>query len=350
MKLLKTSLFSGIITLIRIGSGFIAGKFVALFTGAAGVALLGGFTNFITIVLTLANGAINAGIVKYTAEYKEDEEKIKSLFSSALRVSIYSSLIVGVGLIIFSKYLSTWIFTIDDYYDVIIVLGATIIFYSLNTFLISILNGLGEIKTYTIVNTIGTLVGLILTVIFVYYFRIRGALYSLVLAQSVVFFVTLGLVIKSNWFRIEFFTGNLDRILLKKLSHFSLMAIVTAICLPLAQIILRSYIIEKLGVSAAGFWQGMMRISDGYLLLIVTSLSTYYMPKLSSLKTKSELRHEIWSGYKIILPAVALGCVIIFFCRLFIIKLLFTPDFITMKDLFFWQLVGDFFKMAAWKV
>lgn len=34
--------------------------------------------------------------------------------------------------------------------------------------------------------------------------------------------------------------------------------------------------------------------------------------------------------------------------RFFIIKLLFTQEFIIMEKLFFYQLLGDFFKMASW--
>ena len=89
---------------------------------------------------------------------------------------------------------------------------------------------------------------------------------------------------------------------------------------------------------SAGIWQGMMRISDGYLMLITSSLATYYLPKLASLHTNKELRAEIIHGYKIILPAVFFSCTVIYFLRFFIIKVLYTSDFSSMSDLFFYQL------------
>ena len=107
-------------------------------------------------------------------------------------------------------------------------------------------------------------------------------------------------------------------------------------------------LIEKLDITQTGYWQGMMRISDGYLMLVTTSLSTYYLPKLSSLKTDNELKTEVLKGYKLILPMVLLGCIIIYFLRFFIIEILYTSDFFQMERLFMWQLVGDFFKIAAW--
>lgn len=348
MKLIKTSFFSAIITLIRIASGFVAGKVVALFTGPAGVALIGQFTNFISIVLTFANGAINSGVIKYTAEFKDDEVQLKKLFSTSLRISIYCSGIFGVLLLMFASYISQFLFHSSLYCNPIRVLGITIILYSLNSLLIAILNGLQQIKKYTLVNTAGSIIGLLFTVILVFYFKIEGALYALVLTQSIVFFVTLVLIIKSDWFSWSYFKQPFDKESAKKLSHYSLMAITTSLCMPVAHIILRNLIISELGLDSAGYWQGMMRISDGYLMLITTSLSTYYLPKLASLNGNRELRKEIFQGYKIILPVVFISCLSIYWLRFIIIKVLFTGEFEAMSELFLFQLLGDFFKMAAW--
>ena len=348
MKLVKTSLFSAIITFIRIASGFVAGKAVAIFTGPGGVALIGAFANFITIVLTFANGAINTGVIKYTADFQNDEPILKLLFSTALRISIYCSAITGLLILLFSRYLSLWIFKTEIYVSPIFVLGFTIIFYSLNSLLISILNGKGQITTYTVVNTLGSIIGLITTVTLVFFFRTTGALYASVLSQSIVFFITVILIIKSPWFKWDYFSKGFDNVIAKKLSQYSLMAVITSLTVPVSQILLRNIIVSKNGIDSAGYWQGMMRVSDGYLMLITTSLSTYYLPKLSSLKTDKDLRAEVIKGYKIILPTVFLGCVIIYVLRFLIIKTLYTDSFVKMETLFFWQLVGDFFKMAAW--
>ncbi|MET3112923.1 O-antigen/teichoic acid export membrane protein [Pedobacter sp. CG_S7] len=348
MKLIKTTFFAAIITFIRIASGFIAVKAVAMFTGPAGVAIIGQFTNFMTIILTVSNGAINTGVVKYTAEFKGSEYKLKKLFSTALRISISCSLFIGVILLGLSKYLSELILKSPIYTNAITVLGLTIIFYSLNTLLISILNGKEQIKKYTVVNSASSVIGLLFTVVLVFFYKIQGALYSIVLSQSVIFFVTLFFVAKSNWFSWSYFKRPFDISLAKKLGGYSIMTLVSVFTAPVVQMVLRDMVITKIGVDSAGYWQGVMRVSDGYLLLITTALSTYYLPRLSSLKTNKDLRKEIFYGYKIILPTVLFGCIMIFFLRFLIIKILYTPDFMEMEKLFFFQLVGDFFKIAAW--
>lgn len=348
MKLLKTTLFSALITFIRISSGFVTGKAVAIFTGPAGVAIIGAFSNFISIVLAFANGAITNGIVKYTAEYNDDNQQTSTLFSTALRISVICSIFVAVLLLSTANYLSTWIFKSNDYSNPLRVLGLTIILYSLNSLLIAILNGKSQIKLFTLVNTIGSIAGLLFTVTLVFFYKIQGALYAIVLSQSIVFFITLILVIRSEWFSWSYFKSGFNVVMATKLSHYSLMSIITALTVPVTQIFLRNLLIEKVGIDSAGFWQGMMRISDGYLMLLTTSLATYYLPKLSSLKTDLELRKEVLKGYRLIIPTVFIGCTIIYFLRFFIIKVLYTNNFLAMENLFLWQLIGDFFKMSAW--
>ena len=43
-----------------------------------------------------------------------------------------------------------------------------------------------------------------------------------------------------------------------------------------------------------------------------------------------------------------IGFTLIYFLRYWLIRILFTPDFIPMELLFIWQLLGDFFKICSW--
>ncbi len=349
MKLIKTTLFSSIITFIRIATGFISNKVVAIFVGPSGIAILGQFVNFFNIALTFSNGAISTGVIKYTAEFESDKKQLKKLMNTSLMITLYSSLITAFFLIVFASSISNYLFSTNFYSKPIFYIGLTIVFYSLNNLILSVLNGIGDIKKYTLINSIGSVLGLLLTIVLVYYYNIIGAIYSLVFAQAVVFFFSLILVSKKSWFSSNYFNFKLDFVILKKLSHFSLMAIVASLTLPISQIFLRNMITSRFGIDDAGIWQGMMRISDGYLLLITTSLSVYYLPKLSSIcNDNMKLKHEIFSGYRIIIPTILFTELIIFLFRENIIQLLFSNDFSEMSTLFFWQLSGDFLKIIAW--
>ena len=83
-------------------------------------------------------------------------------------------------------------------------------------------------------------------------------------------------------------------------------------------------------------------------MVITTSFSVYYLPRLSELTDAKELRHEIFKSYKLILPSLLIMFSLIYILRFFIINLLFTHEFYPMEKLFLWQLCGDFFKMGSW--
>ncbi len=70
------------------------------------------------------------------------------------------------------------------------------------------------------------------------------------------------------------------------------MTIVSIIMGPLSLLIVRNYIGDNLGWDKAGYWQGVWYISSIYLMIITTSLSVYYLPKLSELKDKNDLKKK----------------------------------------------------------
>ena len=347
MTLIKTSVLTGISTVIKLVSAFVINKVIALYIGPAGLAIVGQLQSFTSIITTFSNGAISSGIVKYTAEYQDIEEK-KKIFSSSIVISLICSLIISIFLFTFSGYLSELILKDIQYSSVFIIFGATIFLFALNMVLISILNGQKEIKKYVLVNIAGSIFSLVFTSILIMQLNLMGALYAMVLNQSVIFFVTLAFVLKSSWFKLEYFKQGLDKESLSKLSKYSLMAIVSALTVPVSHLIIREYIGENLGWDSAGYWQGIWYISTMYLMLVTTTLGVYYLPRLSEIQDNKELRKEIFSGYKIIMPIVILASLIIFLLKEYVILIAFSKDFMPMMELFAWQLIGDVIKIASW--
>jgi len=348
MNLLKTSFFTSISTAIRIIAGFIINKVIAIYIGPAGLALIGQFMNFVSIVLSFSNGGINSGIVKYVAEYKDDNDKRSMILSSSVLISLFCSIILSITIIIFSKPMAEYLLRSNDYRNIFTVFGATLVTFSLNSSLLSVLNGYKEIKKFVTLNILTSLIGLLITSILVVLYRLYGSLLAIVISQTLMFFVTLIFVVKSDWFYLHNFVRGIDYDSIGKLSKFSIMAIATAVTYPVSQIIVRNYIADHVSLDAAGYWQGVWKISEVYLLVITTSLSVYYLPRLSEITDRYELKNEIISGYKLLMPIVIVLATAIYFARTPIIYILFSSEFIQMADLFVFQLTGDVLKIASW--
>ena len=344
--IVKVFSFNAISTLVRMLTGLISVKVVASIIGPCGIALLGQLNNFSTILLGVANGGINSGITKYVAEYKEDESAIKKILSNALQITLFFTFIVSLGLIILHNQLSRLVMLSDEYGYVFLIFGFTIFLYTLNTLLISILNGYKEFKRYVIVNISGTIVGLLFTICFVFSMGLKGALISAVSYQSVVFFITFWICRKAPWLSVIYYRERLDRKMLRRFLNYSAMTLVSLSVVPVSQMLLRGYVISEISMTEAGWWEAMNRISNVYLMVITTSFSIYYLPRLSEIKEISELRYEIFKCYKVIIPILLSGLTLVYLLRHFVVMILFSPDFYPMESLFIWQLLGDFFKIS----
>ena len=346
--LVKVSSLNAVSTVIKMLTGLVSVKVVAAIIGPAGIALLGQLNNFSTITLGVSSAGINAGMTKYVSEYSNSRKKYLLFLGSGYWITIFFSILTSIALIIGAGYFSKIILLDEKYRFVFYFFGGTIILYALNALLISVINGFKEYKKYIIANILGSIVGLIFSVVLSVKYGVSGALISVVTFQSIVFLLTLVIIHKSYWFEWKTFTRKFSWLVAVRLGHYSMMALVSAVVVPVSQLIIRSYIRKHEGITNAGLWEGINRISAMYLLVITTSLSVYYLPRLAELRTKQELRKEISSVYKLIIPLLIAATIVIYLLRKFIIQLLFTREFAGMQELFGFQLIGDIFKMAGW--
>lgn len=327
---------------------FVLNKILAVYLGPTGYAAIGQFQNFIQMVTTFAGSAINTAVVKYTAEYHEDESKQRAIWKTAGSIIFLFSLIFAFLILIFQGQLSLYIFHSLKYQTVFIWFAVFLIFFNFNTLFLAILNGKKEILKLVLANIAGSLFALIITSVLAIKLHLYGALVALSIYQSIAFIVTLFLCYRANWFKFSSLLGKIDLEITKKFSSFILMALVSAICVPLSQILIRAYLTQEFSLAYAGYWEAMIRLSTVYLMLVTTTLGVYYLPRLSELNKIDEIKKEVYLGYKFLFPLTVIGGIIVFVLRDWIINLLFTPSFAPMQDLFFWQMMGDALKIGSW--
>lgn len=348
MNLFKTSVLNGVAVLIKTITMFVLNKILAVYLGPTGYAAIGQFQNFIQLVTSFAGSAINTAVVKYTAEYHEDESKQRAIWKTAGSIVLLLSLIFTCVILIFQKQLSIYIFQSLKYQNVFIWFAIFLLFFNLNTLFLAILNGKKEILKLVLANIAGSLFALVITAVLAIQLHLYGALIALSIYQSIAFIVTLSLCYKADWFKFSYLFGRIDSEITKKLASFLLMALVSAICVPLSQMLIRAYLTQEFGLAYAGYWEAMIRLSAAYLMLATTTLGVYYLPRFSELNNINEIKNEVYLGYKFIFPLAIAGGMSIFILREWIINLLFSPSFAPMQNLFFWQMMGDALKIGSW--
>ena len=346
--LFKATSLNSVGILLKIGIGLITSKILAVFIGPGGLALVGNLRNFMTTVESISTLGFQTGVIKYVADHKNDEAELKKIISTVFFSLLGVTLLLSVLLFAFSGVLNEAIFGSDLQYAVIFkILALVLPWYAVTVLLIAVINGLGRYKSVIYINIAGNIIGLLFSVFVVWKYETFGALLSIIVPPSLLFFVVFYFLNKQLRFANTISWSVFDFGIIKKMASYTLMAAVSSVLGPMVFLAIRNNAIESLGVDQAGYWEAMNRISTYYIMFVSTILTVYFLPKLAWAETKKQSRAVFLSYYKSIFPLFVIGLVVLYFLRFYIVQLLFTPEFLPVAGLFFWQLLGDVFKAAS---
>ncbi len=334
--------------LTKIIAGFLTTKFIAVYIGAEGMALIGNMRSFLASSQSFATAGIYNGVVKYISQYRHDAVKLSKTLSTTYYVGFVTTMLISflcyfnadnINILLFSE-------TYDFGY-VIKIMSLAMPFYALNVFSFSIMNGFEKYKFLMIINIIGQSMGLAVTLLLIYQNKLDGALISVVISPSLIFLITVVGILNRRNLSPAIRVKHIDFEWMKKLSPYAMMAVVSGIAFPLIIIAVRSYIIKVEGLTEAGYWEAMNRISSYYLLFINSIMALYFLPRFAEIDTKKEFKREVWDFYKTVVPFFLMGLVLLYVLRHFIVELFLNKDFAPVEDLFGWQLLGDLVKVLA---
>ena len=334
--------------LTRVIAGILTSKAIAVFIGAEGLALIGNLRNFVSSFQTIATFGFYKGVVKYVSEFKDNTVKLSKTLSTVYYAGFISTIVVSFFCYFNAEWINTIIFpTYNDYAYVIKIFAIVLPFYALNMFSFSIMNGFSKYKILIIINIIGQVLSVAIALLLIYQNKIDGALISVVIAESLIFLITLVGIINRKSLLSQIKVSNVSLAIFKKLSPYSLMALFTAVLLPFVAIAIRSYIIDNIGYKDAGFWEAMTRISNYYLMFVSSLIVLYLLPRFSEIEGVKAFKKEVISFYKTIIPILVIGLLLIYLLRHYIVLAIFSEEFEPVEDLFLWQLLGDFVKVLS---
>ncbi|EMW1807954.1 O114 family O-antigen flippase [Escherichia coli] len=348
-KLLTVTFFTGLLTFFKMISGFIISKIVAIYTGPSGIVLFGQIQSIVSALNGVINSPVGPGIVRFTAENhrKGLEHCYKWWIAGLSWVCIISAIIIPLSITL-SSHIAFWTLGSEKYSWVIILTACLLPLTAIGTFISSVINGFQNYKVYVLLGIISAFLSLIIMIALIVFGKINGALLAISVQNALIGGVMIIYASSQPWFNLRWLYGRVHKTYYKDIQRYIVMAITSAIVVPGSLIIVRNIIIHYVGWTEAGYWQAVWKISETYLAIITIALSTYYLPRLSSLSQKDDIIKEISSSLKIIIPLVMFFSMGIYLSRDFIISLLFTKEFLGARMLFQVQLIGDILKIASW--
>ena len=340
-----TSLNAVVITIRLIVSVFIQ-RLLAITVGEAGIASIGQVRNLMAMLTSTSTLGTFNGVVKYVAEYKRDQPELAKLFSTVTIFILFGSLSSAAILFLGSSYFSTYLFNSEDYIFIFQLLAVIVPFIAINRVIGAVVSGISDYKRYAKIELISYLFATIAIVLGLYSWDIKGVIIAIAIApviQLLVLALVFGKTLKTY---VRFKSLSLNLNYKNKLLAFTLMSFISTFLLNFIELDIRTLVAEEININEAGYWTAMTFISKNYMVFATGLFTLYVLPKFASIHSKSEFESEVFNIYKTILPIFALGMILVYILRNYIIQLVY-PDFTGMEPLFKWQLLGDFVRLCA---
>ncbi|MCQ0983650.1 O-antigen translocase [Vibrio cholerae] len=348
-RLLKVSAMTGLLTLLRMAIGFVIAKVVAVYTGPTGMAMLGQVQSMVSCLNGVINAPTGAGVVRFTAEHhKQGFTACAPWWQASLYwVAIITCFALPIGLL-FSTPIASWLLHDSTLAWIVIVTISVLPFSALGTLCNSVINGQQQYRRYVGLGMLSTLISSTVMVSLIIAANIEGALLAASIQSALIGLVMFVTNLRQPWMKLTYWWGGQDKAARKAILGYMLMALTSALTVPISLILVRNILISQVGWEAAGQWQAVYKISEVYLGVITMALGTYYLPRLASLTGVDAIVSEIHKTAQVTIPIVSVMALGVYLLRDVAITLLFTEQFRSARELFSIQLTGDVVKIASW--
>ena len=340
-----TSLNAVVISIRLVISLFIQ-RFLAELVGEEGISKIGQLRNFSVLLTSTTTGGIFNGVTKYVSEYKDDEEQLQKMFSTAFVFTSIGIVVSSLLLFFNAAFLSTYLFGTVDFEYLIKLLAVIVPFIATYRVFNGVVHGLSKYKNFAKIDLISYLLGAILLILFLVNYNIDGALIAIAITPVLQFLVLCFIFFKTLKEYVHFSELNFKIPLAKELLAFTLMSFVSTGLLSFVEIDIRTMIRNRITEADSGIWTAMTFISKNYMVFSASIFSLYVIPKFASIHSRKGFILELKTIYKTLLPLFGIGMILVYVFRDYVILFIY-PDFTAMSPLFKWQLTADFLKLAT---
>ncbi|WP_157781078.1 hypothetical protein [Hymenobacter sedentarius] len=338
----RGSLGTGVAVVARAAGALVLNKLFATYAPAGGLTLLAQFQNLMALLTTLSNDGVQVGLVKYLAPLQPGSPRYRVWLGAAAGLN-GAALLAGAA-VLASQGLLGWGWSS---------LAAFVVGIALLTgqgLLGAALLAAGRLRAYISLSVAVALLGTgAAAVALLRHLPLNLVLLAYLLAQGLTLLPALVLAARAGVLRHLRLAGPVSRLAVRRLSQFLLMAVSTLLFGKAVDYVLRSYLLANFGPARTDLWQTVAKLSDNYTMVFAAVMSSVFYPRLAALAGQPRAARGYLLGVLgLLAPVLALGLVLIFACRNWLLPLLFAPHLLGAREFLGPQLLGDWAKFLSW--
>jgi len=297
------------------------------------------------IFYLFAGGGITNGIIRNISATSSETER-RRWISAGTAITVLSSIALAAVALMLALFGDRAIFGKSGYGLVFVGIAAAQVLVGFGNLALAYFSGIGDSRTFAAVQIVANILSLLLLIALTEGAGLRGAMLGLILGPAAIGAIALWCFSKKvprhNIFHIIW-----DWPLLKDLLSYAAVMASSVAAVPLAQLLIRIDLSERLGWEVVGYWQAVAKISDANMQVIGVIIINYLLPQLSSQRdAASALRMLSHTGVRM-LGLFVVVCGLIYIVRDYLILIIYSKQFLAAADLILPQLVGDTLKAAT---
>lgn len=331
-----TSIFGGV-QVFNILVAAIRLKFVAVILGPAGMGMAALFNSSSLAIQQFASLGLNISVVKETGAAKEDSSRLRDVLAAIRPLIVVTALAGALVCLALSGTLSTLTFGSEQYAGAFRLMSAAVFFSIAGAGLMSVLQGLHEVRRLSKASVIGSLTGLFIGVPLYWLLGTSGivpAMAALAFTTFLWYFISLRKSLSTSpavWNR-QVHLPILKGVLM---SGIVLMSndLFRSLCDYMTSVFVRIHG----GEAEVGFFQSCNTMTSQYSAIVFTAMAMDYLPRLAATAKDNVKMCEVVNRQMEVvgLLIAPVACAVIFLAP-WVIELLQTKEFLVATPLLRW--------------
>lgn len=312
-------------------------KFVAVILGPSGMGVAALFNNASTAIQQFASLGLNLSVVKEIGKSRSDEKRLSDVLSAIRPLIALTALLGSLICLTFPGWLSDVTFGNSQFTGGFRLLAAAVFFSIAGSGLMSVLQGLHEVKRLSKASVIGSLVGLLAGVPLYWLWGTSGivpAMCILAIATFAWYWISLRKTLDS---RPTVWNKDVHLPILKGIVLTGVVLMSNDLFRSLSNYLISIYVREAGGMDEVGFYQSCNTMTSQYSAIVFTAMAMDYLPRLAGVAGDNRRMCEVVNRQMEVvglLIAPVAGAVILL--APWVIEVLQTKAFLTAVPLLRW--------------
>lgn len=338
------SLFGGV-KVFQILVTIIRSKVVAVLLGPGGMGISGLLQSTADTIRSIVCCGLDVSAVKSISASKDNY----SPTVITLRRLVWFTGTAGlIATFFLAPWLSNMAFGNRDYVNAFRIVSISLLVGQINVGQTALLQGTFHYKDMAKSSFLGSLVGLVIVVPIYYFWGVKGIPFVIVLASVIALcfshYYSRKISVDKNELTKKEFRAKSKEMLTLGLS-LSVVGIVNSI----TAYLLRIFISKEGGVEAVGLYNAAFAIANTYIGMVLMSMTTDYIPRLSSCQGDNKQICELINKQIVILCILVLPLASAFMVLIKpVVILLYSSRFLPIMEMLLWVMLGMFFRGISW--